>query len=97
MPILTRIILASTDEHEWILDPFAGSSTTGIVANLCGRRYLGIDKEIDFARLGKNRREEINSHDTYSKYRGKLSDLIFLNQRPIIQENIEYYGLDLPF
>ena len=27
LALLTRIILASTDEHDWILDPFAGSST----------------------------------------------------------------------
>ena len=46
--LLSRIILASTPRHAWVLDPFAGSSTTGIAANLLGRRYLGIDKEADF-------------------------------------------------
>lgn len=34
LALLTRIILASTDEHDWILDPFAGSSTTGIAAKI---------------------------------------------------------------
>ncbi|MDE5836250.1 MAG: site-specific DNA-methyltransferase [Paramuribaculum sp.] len=97
LALLTRIILASTDNNDWILDPFAGSSTTGIAANLCGRRYLGIDKEVDFVLLGKNRREEINNHDTRSFYKSKLSDLILSNQRPMVQENIECYGLDLPF
>ncbi|MDE6526774.1 MAG: site-specific DNA-methyltransferase, partial [Muribaculaceae bacterium] len=35
LALLTRIILASTDKNDWVLDPFAGSSTTGIAANLC--------------------------------------------------------------
>ena len=35
--LLVRMILASTDEGDWILDPFSGSATTGIAANLCGR------------------------------------------------------------
>ena len=45
LALLTRIILASTRPNDWILDPFAGSSTTGIAANLFGRRYLGVEQE----------------------------------------------------
>lgn len=51
LALLTRIILTSTDEHDWILDPFAGSSTTGIAANLCRRRFLGIEQELDFSNI----------------------------------------------
>ena len=40
--LLVRMILASTNPGDWILDPFSGSSTTGIAANLCGRRFAGI-------------------------------------------------------
>ena len=36
LSLLSRIILASTDAGAWILDPFAGSSTTGIAAKLLG-------------------------------------------------------------
>lgn len=69
LALLTRIILASTDEHDWILDPFAGSSTTGIAANLCGRRYLGIEKVEQFTILSKNRRTELNNMDILFNYR----------------------------
>ena len=97
LALLTRIILASTDEHDWILDPFAGSSTTGIAANLCGRRYLGIEKESDFAILGRDRRIELENNNIRDNYTGKLSDLNFLNQKSIVEEPIDCYGTDLPF
>ncbi|WP_404812254.1 DNA-methyltransferase [Capnocytophaga canimorsus] len=61
LSVLTRLILASTYPNAWILDPFTGSSTTGIAANLFGRNFAGIDKEKDFLELSKNRREEIEN------------------------------------
>ena len=97
LALLTRIILASTDEHDWILDPFAGSSTTGIADNLCDRRFLGIEQECNFAILGKNRREELNNQEIRLYYRDKLSDLSYSNQESFVQESSDYYGMDLPF
>ena len=47
--ILEKLILASTDEGDLILDPFNGSGTTGIVANKLKRKYIGIDlTEIEY-------------------------------------------------
>lgn len=57
--LLYRIILASTKEGDIILDPFAGSCTTGIAANLLGRKFIGIDQELEFLELGKRRKENI--------------------------------------
>src|SRR5574344_2524104 len=62
--LLSTIILASTPQNAWILDPFAGSSTTGIAANLLNRRFLGIEQEPDFLMLSKSRREEIETWQT---------------------------------
>ncbi|GET45965.1 DNA-methyltransferase [Capnocytophaga felis] len=61
LSVLTRLILASTHRSAWILDPFTGSSTTGIAANLFGRNFVGIDKEKDFLELSKKRRVEIEN------------------------------------
>lgn len=74
--LLSRIILASTEPGAWILDPFAGSSTTGIAANLLGRRYLGIEKEEEFAAISKARREEIENIRTCTAYKRKISDIV---------------------
>lgn len=97
LALLTRIILASTGEHDWILDPFAGSSTTGIAANLCGRRFLGIEQESAFAKLSMDRRDEIDDAQLRLSYCRKIKDLSYKIQNDIVNESIPEYGIDLPF
>lgn len=76
LALLSRIILASTNPNAWILDPFAGSSTTGIAANLIGQRfYFGIEKEEEFVLIGKRRKLEIENFERYSFYRSKIDDI----------------------
>ena len=75
LALLTRIILASTKPGAWILDPFAGSGTTGIAANLLGRRFLGIDQEKQFLELSKARREELESLAVFHDYRHRIKDI----------------------
>ena len=65
--LLYRIILASTKPGALILDPFAGSCTTGIAANLLGRRFVGIDLNEKFLSLGQRRRKEIDDVKVASK------------------------------
>ena len=60
MVILEKIILASTDKGDLILDPFNGSGTTGIVANKLNRKYIGIEKEKEFLDLTIRRKESDN-------------------------------------
>ena len=98
LSLLTRIILASTDKNAWILDPFSGSSTTGIAANLIGRRFLGIEKETEFAEMSKHRREEINNIRVYGEYRSKIKDIARAEENePTLFACEESIGYDLPF
>jgi len=53
--LLERIILASTKKGDLILDPFTGSSTTGIVAYKFGRKFIGIDNEKKYLDLSIKR------------------------------------------
>ncbi len=46
--LLERIILACTNEHDVVLDPFCGSATTGVVALRNNRNFIGIDTERDY-------------------------------------------------
>jgi site-specific DNA-methyltransferase (adenine-specific) len=73
--LLSRIILACTQQGGWVLDPFAGSSTTGIAANLLGRRYLGIEQVREFVDLSKARRIEIENINVFDSYRTKIKDV----------------------
>lgn len=73
LSVLTRLILASTKQNAWILDPFAGSSTTGIAANLANRRFLGIEKEAKFLEISKARKQEIINSETANLYRNKIN------------------------
>jgi site-specific DNA-methyltransferase (adenine-specific) len=56
---LKRILLASTEEGSLVLDPFCGSSTTGVACALSGRRYVGIESEGRYLELSKKRLEEV--------------------------------------
>lgn len=98
LPLLARIILASTDKYDWILDPFAGSSTTGIAASLCSRRFLGIEKELEFSNLSFRRRKELDNVCIRELYKNKkISDFAFIPSSDIVEEPHAYYGIDLPF
>ena len=99
LAVLTRLILASTKPNAWILDPFAGSSSTGIAANLLGRRYLGIDLETEFLEISKNRKLEIQNETIAETYRRKINGFETKQQLKhyLVNEPIEEYRLDLEF
>ena len=48
VPLLQRIIRASTDVGQVVLDPFCGSATTGVAAIMHGRQFVGIDNSSEF-------------------------------------------------
>ena len=55
LSLLERIVLASTNKGDIILDPFTGSSTTGIASKKHGRKFIGIDTEKKYLDLSKKR------------------------------------------
>ena len=55
LDLLKRIVLSSTNEGDVVLDPFTGSSTTGIASALNNRKFIGIDMEKDYLELSKKR------------------------------------------
>lgn len=99
LALLSRIIMASTQQGEWVLDPFCGSSTTGIAANLLNRRFLGIEQESEYIEMSKHRREELENIQTYQLYRSKIKDIKLidsLNPFMVKEDADRMYG-DLPF
>jgi len=94
--VLTRLIQASTLPGAWILDPFSGSGTTGIAANLLGRRYLGLEKEEEFLAMSKARREEIeniNQKNDYLQRLTKAKIILLQDNSSTVSDSSEEYGV----
>ncbi|MBE0471789.1 MAG: site-specific DNA-methyltransferase [Methyloprofundus sp.] len=103
LALLTRIILASTQKGAWVLDPFTGSSTTGIAANLLDRRFLGIDQEASFLDISRARKQEIEDSLIKERIMSKLNlsnfeDQIVSNIRlgKVTELQLEYFANDMP-
>lgn len=74
--LLSRIILASTQKGDLILDPFSGSGTTGIASALLDRHYIGIEQELEFLELSKRRYQAItptSKNELKQKIRKQIS------------------------
>lgn len=55
LELLERIILASTDPGDTVLDPFSGSASTGLACIKHGRKYIGIEKDLEYCKLSVKR------------------------------------------
>ena len=60
--LLERIILASSNENDIVLDPFSGSFTTSAVAVKLNRRAIGIEENYDYFKIGIRRTGIANSY-----------------------------------
>jgi DNA modification methylase len=59
LKLLCRIIGASTNEDDVVLDPFCGSGTTLVAAEIMHRRWLGIDNNLSAISLSNKRLQEL--------------------------------------
>ncbi|WP_394976446.1 DNA-methyltransferase [uncultured Helicobacter sp.] len=75
LALLVRLLLMSSNENSLICDPFSGSSTTGIAANLLNRKFVGIEQESEFIGISVKRKKELE-HYTES-IESKIKDLAF--------------------
>lgn len=57
--LLKRAVLASTKKGDVVLDPFTGSSTTGLAAVKFGRKFVGIDTSRNYLYLSKKRLKDL--------------------------------------
>jgi site-specific DNA-methyltransferase (adenine-specific) len=57
--LLYRILLASSDPDDVVLDPFFGSGTTGAVAKKLGRNWIGIEREKKYIRVARKRVNDV--------------------------------------
>ena len=94
--VLARLIQASTRPGAWILDPFNGSATTGIAANLLGRKYLGLELENEFLSMSRARREELESSAIRNGYLERLAKariILPTDSFVVADDSDSYYGV----
>lgn len=72
--LLHRIITASSKDGDIILDPFAGSCTTGIAAILMNRKFIGIEQDERFIELGLRRKKEIEKEEIALEIYTKMTE-----------------------
>jgi len=65
LELLDRILLASTEAGDLVLDPFAGSGTTGVAAARLGRRFVGIELEPEYADLAVRRFKALETQEAH--------------------------------
>jgi modification methylase len=57
--LLHRVLLASTNTGDVVLDPFFGTGTTGAVARRLGRKWIGIERDKDYAAVARARIDKV--------------------------------------
>ncbi|MCI6988652.1 MAG: site-specific DNA-methyltransferase, partial [Campylobacter sp.] len=77
LKLLVRLIAMTSDKNSIICDPFSGSSTTGIAANLLGRKFIGIEKESEFVNISINRKLELETNK--NEFFKKIKELNLYN------------------
>ncbi len=74
--LITRILLGTTKPGDLVIDPFFGTGTSGAVAKRLGRRFIGMERDKDYARAAEERIaavEPLSPHEVKG-LRGKRSE-----------------------
>lgn len=66
--LLAKLLLASSQPGDVILDPFLGSGTTAVVAKKLGRRFIGIEQDLTYCCLAQKRLDLAETHPTIQGY-----------------------------
>jgi site-specific DNA-methyltransferase (adenine-specific) len=80
--LVAKVILASTNEGDVVLDPFLGSGTTSVVAKKLKRRYIGIELNEEYCRLAEKRLAMADTDSTIQGY----SDGVFWERNSLSEQ-----------
>ena len=62
--LLHRVLVGSTNSGDVILDPFFGTGTTGAVAKMLGRNFIGIEREEAYRKVAEKRISKVRKYDS---------------------------------
>lgn len=61
--LLHRVLVGSTNPGDVVLDPFFGTGTTGAVAKMLGREFIGIEREEEYRKVAAARIKSVKKYD----------------------------------
>ncbi len=61
--LLHRVLLGTTNAGDVVLDPFFGTGTTGAVAKMLGRHFIGIEREKAYREVAERRLRDVRPFD----------------------------------
>jgi len=73
--LLMRIVMATSNPGEIVLDPFVGSGTTAVAAKRLGRKYIGIDLSEEYARHTEERLANVRDESSAPAQPGNWPNL----------------------
>jgi site-specific DNA-methyltransferase (adenine-specific) len=86
--LLERIIRASSNEGDVVLDPFAGTFTTSAVAKKLGRKSIGIEMQTEYIKIGLRR---LGISDNFDGEVLQKPDKNYTRKQPIIKTYLDCY------
>jgi len=69
--LVERCVLAFTKERDWVLDPYCGVGSSLIAGLLHNRRVIGVDKEVDYIDISKERIDSFSRGELKVRELGK--------------------------
>ncbi len=79
--LMAKLILASSNPGDVVLDPFLGSGTTSVAAKKLGRRFLGIEIDEEYCCLAEKRLERADADRSIQGY----ADGVFWERNTLAQ------------
>jgi site-specific DNA-methyltransferase (adenine-specific) len=80
--LMAKLVLASSNPGDIVLDPFLGSGTTAVVAKKLGRTFIGIEREEEYCALAQRRLELSNADKSIQGY----TDNVFWERNSLSQQ-----------
>lgn len=86
--LIAKLVLASTNPGDFVLDPFLGSGTTSVVSKKLGRKYLGIELDKEYSLLAERRLEIAEAEQAIQGF----SDGVFWERNTLAMQQKESSG-----
>jgi site-specific DNA-methyltransferase (adenine-specific) len=80
--LIAKLLLASSNPNDIVLDPFMGSGTSAVVAKKLGRRYIGIEREAEYCAYAQKRLEMADKNHSIQGY----SDGVFWERNTLAEQ-----------